>query len=343
MARLRANPARSPSTAHRLKVQLAVRVSVLMPVYNAERYVGEAIASILAQTFPDFELVVVDDGSTDGTAEVLDACGDPRMRRYRNEGNLGIPATRNLSLSLARGEYVAWMDADDRSLPERLARQVEFMDAHPEIVSLSTGICTIDEAGQAVRQFRIVAAPEAVRGRLLLENCLGTNGCVMVRTAVIRGLGGYRPVVAEDYDLFLRLTDWQPCACSLSEYLYEYRVHSDSDMGRRSSAYEMAPLILQHSARMRRAMAPDPVASMTAADFLAAAEDLAARTGALSRACRCTAEWAEALGRHAAGDRVGWLNHLARVLWLWPGYPPLWASLRSACRRRLRPEAARGR
>jgi len=112
------------------------KVTVLMPVYNAEKYVGEAIESILNQTFKDFEFLIINDGSTDKSLDVINSYSDPRIRVVNNETNLGLSPTLNKGIDLSNGEYIARMDADDISLPTRLLKQSVHMDKHPEI-----GIC----------------------------------------------------------------------------------------------------------------------------------------------------------------------------------------------------------
>ena len=110
------------------------RVTVFIPVYNAQAYIAEAIESVLAQTYSDFELLVIDDGSTDETASVI--CTfmyDPRIRVVSHIRNLGQPHTRNYGLELASGEYIAFLDADDRCVPERIERQVTYLDTHTDI------------------------------------------------------------------------------------------------------------------------------------------------------------------------------------------------------------------
>ena len=113
-----------------------------MSVYNGAKYLREAIDSVLAQTFSSFELIIVDDGSTDGTMEILNTYSDPRIRLIRNERNLGLAAARNRAFAAARGEFVAIHDADDASAPDRLAVQVSYFDAHPDVVLLgATALC----------------------------------------------------------------------------------------------------------------------------------------------------------------------------------------------------------
>ena len=112
------------------------RVSVFIPVYNREAYVGAAIESVLRQSFQDFEILLIDDGSTDLSVEVLRSYDDRRIRVVRNERNLGQPETRNRGLALARGQYVAMLDSDDVARPDRLSRQVAFLDRHQDCVEV---------------------------------------------------------------------------------------------------------------------------------------------------------------------------------------------------------------
>ena len=121
------------------------KISVVMPAYNAENYIREAIDSILAQTFRDFEFLIIDDGSTDHTVEIIRSYSDSRIRLYQNERNMGVAATLNRGLDLARGEYIARMDADDISLPERFAKQAAYMDAHPDVAVCGSNIILFSE------------------------------------------------------------------------------------------------------------------------------------------------------------------------------------------------------
>jgi len=112
------------------------KVTVLMPVYNGEKYLNEAIDSILGQTFKDFKFLIINDGSTDGTADILKSYKDSRIKVTNNEKNIGLTKSLNKGLKMAKSEYIARMDADDISLPTRLQKQVEFMDSHPKV-----GVC----------------------------------------------------------------------------------------------------------------------------------------------------------------------------------------------------------
>lgn len=184
------------------------RVTVLMPVFNGTRYLAEAIDSILTQTFNDFELLIVDDGSTDDSRAIVEVCPDPRIRLVCNDGNRGLIYSLNRGISLARGEYIARMDADDICLPERLEQQVALLDADPDLAAVGTPVMFIDCAGTACGAWkddrRTPGWPE-IRRRLPRANCLAHPG-MTVRRSIMTAYG-YDPrrKGAEDYDLWLRM------------------------------------------------------------------------------------------------------------------------------------------
>jgi glycosyltransferase involved in cell wall biosynthesis len=121
------------------------RITVLMPVYNGEKYLREAIDSIFNQTFTDFEFLIVDDGSTDNSVEIINSYQNSRINLVKNDKNEGLVYTLNRGLSLAKGEYIARMDCDDISLPERLKKQIDFLDSNSEIAVVGTWIKVINE------------------------------------------------------------------------------------------------------------------------------------------------------------------------------------------------------
>jgi len=207
------------------------KVSVLMPVYNGERYVREALESILAQTFTDYEFIIVDDGSTDGTPFILAeyARQDPRIVLLTNGANRGLVATLNRGLEAARGQYIARMDADDVSLPERLARQVAYLDQHPEVGVLGTNVAYIDSEGRFLNGGR-PKDPQPLSPTLLqwllLWRCAIYHPTVMLRRSILAETGlAYDPAFrhAEDRDLWTRLAPYTLIA-SLPEVLVYYRV-----------------------------------------------------------------------------------------------------------------------
>jgi len=215
------------------------KVTVFIPVHNREHYIRVAINSILAQTFNDFELIVVDDGSTDRTVEVLASYSDPRLRVVRHSQNLGIPAARNRGLELARGEYIALLDSDDHAYPVRLARQVKFLDANPEITQTGSWCSFMDSDGNMLDKVRRQPLkPEDIHAHLLFH-CPVINRTVMARTAALRQIG-YDPEFprCQDYDMHSRLVIAGHELANVPEILVCGREHAGrftgqtSDLGR---------------------------------------------------------------------------------------------------------------
>lgn len=200
------------------------RLSVLMSVYNGARHVPAAARSILEQTFDDFEFVIVDDGSTDETAAILADLEDRRVRLLANTTNLGLPASLNRGLEVCQGEYIARMDADDLSEPERLVEQVTFLDAHPGVAAVGSAAILIDQDDEVVRTLDLPCEPEAVRRHLVERGNALVHGSVTLRAEVLRVVGGYREPfrLAQDYDLWLRLCERSDLA-NLAEPLYRLR------------------------------------------------------------------------------------------------------------------------
>ena len=130
------------------------KVSVVMSVYNGERYLSEAIESILQQTFTDFEFIIVDDGSTDGTGSILGNCTDSSIVHLRNRENIGLTRALNRGLEVASGEFVARQDVDDVSFPSRLARQVSYLEKNPSVGVLGTQMEMVDESKRVVRTYK---------------------------------------------------------------------------------------------------------------------------------------------------------------------------------------------
>jgi glycosyltransferase involved in cell wall biosynthesis len=207
-----------------------VTVSVLMPVYNTERYVGQAVQSILDQTFQDFELVAVDDGSTDRSADVVGRYAEQDARiRFVCAAHRGLTATRNETLDRAKGRYVAVMDADDISLPDRLARQVEYLDTHPECVLVGCRVQLMDPAGRPLRVVNVETTHAEIEGaNLSFDRFIANNG-YMARRQAVCDVGRYRQEfpLAEDRDLYLRLAERGRLA-NIPGVLYKYRQHLNS-------------------------------------------------------------------------------------------------------------------
>lgn len=182
------------------------KVTVLMSVYNGEKYLREAIESILNQTYTDFEFLLINDSSTDKSMEILQSYNDPRIRIITNEKNLGLTKSLNKGLELARGEYVARMDADDISLPERLERQVNYLNENSKTGVLGTNVQYIDEFGKLHEIQRWPEKDALIKWNLCFFNPIA-HPTVMMRLDLIKKIAGYDEniVYAQDYDLWVRL------------------------------------------------------------------------------------------------------------------------------------------
>ena len=220
-------------------------ISVIMPVWNSERYVAEAIESILGQTFADFELLLVDDGSTDATPDILRRYekADPRVRiLWQAHG--GIVAGLNRGLREARGELIARMDADDVALPERFATQIAFLQSHPSCVVAGTAMINIDPNGAPIDTQETETDPDLLLRNLLLLNPAPKSGIahptVMMRRGDAEAVGGYRAEFdsVEDVDLWLRLAE-RGSLGNLPAVLLRYRLH-EASVSHRRQAYQSA-------------------------------------------------------------------------------------------------------
>ena len=180
-------------------------VSVLMSVHNGAPWVRDAVTSVFAQTLADLELIVIDDGSTDATPELLASLRDPRLHVERR-ARQGLTLALNRALELGQAPLLARLDADDLALPERLARQRQYLDAHPDVGLLGTGAREVDEAGREVAVVRPPVDDAAIRRVLIRANPF-VHSSVMMRRAALDRAGGYDPSfpVAQDYDLWMRL------------------------------------------------------------------------------------------------------------------------------------------
>jgi glycosyltransferase involved in cell wall biosynthesis len=203
-----------------------------MTVYNTETYLRQAVDSILAQTFSDFELIVIDDGSSDGSTDILKdyAARDSRVR-LTSRPNTGIVRAANEGVAQARGKYLARMDSDDAAVPERFGKQVDYLDAHGECVLLGSRVMVMDPYGSPVSQSAQKLTHEEIDRELLTSGggWAVVQPSAMMRTEAVRAVGGYRGSVnmSEDHDLFLRLAERGKVA-NLAEPLLWYRRHYKS-------------------------------------------------------------------------------------------------------------------
>ncbi|MCY3867893.1 MAG: glycosyltransferase family 2 protein [Chloroflexi bacterium] len=211
-------------------------VSVVMPVYNGERFLAEAIESILGQTFREFEFLIVDDGSQDGSAAISRSYAerDRRIRCIQLGKNQGEAGARNAGIAAAEGRFVAMMDCDDVSLPERLQLQFDFLDANCEIGAIGVGNQVVNEDLSPLFDYRLPPCHALILLSMLFGETAIARNSIMLRRELIIASGGYNPEfeVATDYEFFLRIV-WQVRMryASLKTILYLYRQHEASIMG----------------------------------------------------------------------------------------------------------------
>jgi hypothetical protein len=197
-----------------------------MPAYNTERYILQSVQSVLGQTFEDFELLVIDDCSTDGTAKILSSIDDRRLRVLRNERNLGVVGSLNHGMGQARGRYIARIDADDLCLPTRFAKQKTYLDLHPDVVMVGTEMSVLD--GGQVRRSRLPPDPDPMmlHWQFYISNPVG-HPSMMFRAAAVKLLDSYLREVfqyAEDFDFSHRMLGLGSIAV-VPEFLVVYRRH----------------------------------------------------------------------------------------------------------------------
>ena len=205
--------------------------SVLLPAFNAKAHIGAAIRDILAQAFRDFELLVVDDGSTDGTSECVAKFSDPRLRLIRLPSNQGLVAALNAGLQEARGKWIARQDADDRSRRYRLAKQARLISENPDTVLVYSQARLIDAHGLWRGRLRPPLEDSGLRWDFCFRNPIPHTSAVFPLHLVREDLGGYRNCKAcEDYDLWSRLMRHGKAVGS-PETLVSYRNHAASIMG----------------------------------------------------------------------------------------------------------------
>lgn len=215
-----------------------VPVSVVMTVFNGERFVSEAITSILHQTFRDFEFIVVDNQSTDRTPEIVSSFNDPRIIFIRNEKNLGQTKALNVGIRHSRGQYIARMDADDAAYPERLEVQFEFLEKNPTIGAVGSWCVDINANGKPIRRVKVPTDPVIIKAYLLASGnlttwCL-THPTMMIRRMVLDDAGLYHEPngqadgYPQDYELWSRISARYPIG-NIGRPLLKYRILSNSE------------------------------------------------------------------------------------------------------------------
>ena len=234
-------------------------VSVVMAVFDGERYIREAIDSILGQSFRDFEFIIINDGSTDNTAGILQQYAqlDERLLVFQQE-NRGLIAALNRGCGQARGKYIARLDADDVSVPDRFEKQVDFLDRHPAVAVLGGAIKLINPKGALIGEWRYPVDDRQIKEELLRTNCL-CHPAIMMRKDAFDATEGYRRPFrhAEDYDLWLRMAERFELA-NLPDILLYYRVHAGQVSPKNLSQQVFSALAAEAAARIRRDTGQDP-------------------------------------------------------------------------------------
>lgn len=208
-------------------------ISVVMAVYNGEKYLAEAIESVLAQTCQDFEFIIIDDASTDGTVEILQyyCSADQRISITRNAENAGLGCSLQKGISLARGQFIARMDADDRSRSDRFMRQIRFLGEHPEILASGGDFELISQDGVSQGKTECPKNPEIMRWRMLLgSGMIIHHGNTMFRREFFEKFGIYADLrAAQDFELWSRLFYLKPLPlANMEESQYFSRQHGEA-------------------------------------------------------------------------------------------------------------------
>jgi glycosyltransferase involved in cell wall biosynthesis len=199
-------------------------VSVTIPVYNAEKYLKETIESILNQTYKYFELIIVNDASTDGSKELILSFKDPRILYLENSENSGIVYTRNHCLRYATGKYIAILDADDIALPTRLEKQVEFLESHSDYGYCGSYYEVVDSNGNFTVRIKVPSNSSEIKSFLLFNNCFCHSSVMIRRELIADSMFTHGYDIIEDYEMAYRLSRTTKLA-NLPEFIVKYRVH----------------------------------------------------------------------------------------------------------------------
>ncbi len=201
-------------------------LSIIMPLLNTERYVGLAIQSILTQSYTDFELIIVNDASSDSSLEIVQSFKDERIRIFSNVRNQGIVFSRNLGLNAAQGRYIAPFDSDDIAMPCKFRKQLDFLNSHPDFGMIGTWARMIDEEGTVLnRKWKLSASPKHIPAIMLFRNYFVQSSLLIRREAIPEG--GYAAgfEIGEDYNMWNQVIRKHK-VWNYPEYLVQYRIHN---------------------------------------------------------------------------------------------------------------------
>ncbi|MFM5906545.1 MAG: glycosyltransferase [Novosphingobium sp.] len=304
-------------------------ITVAMSVYNGERFLAPAIESVLAQTFTDFEFLILDDGSRDSTRSIIEdhARRDSRIRPIIRE-NKGLIVSLNQMVADARAPLIARMDADDICLPQRFARQLEFLNGHPEYGVIGSWCEDIDENGRpwpAATQHRHPTDHASFVAAIELGRPLLCHPAVMFRRDLVQSVGGYHAAFrhCEDLDLWLRLASITGIA-SLPEQLVKYRHYAEQVSSRHATEQQIGAAVARLAYRERLSGRPDPTADLERLPELDGLDALFVREG-VSRQVR--AEVAPGLLYSSAGLKGDGFDLVLRFLREGGGHAGMWRTV----------------
>lgn len=208
------------------------KITVLMAVYNGQKYLGQAIESVLSQTFSNFEFFVINDASTDESLKIIQSYNDPRIKIINNDQNLGLTKSLNIGLRQALGKYVARQDADDISLPKRLEKQYKYLESNPEVVLIGSWAEVIDETGKIIGYKKKAIDPDVIKFDIIIANPI-LHSSIFFRREEILQSGGYNEnyKFAQDFELYCRLIKKYKII-NFPEILIQFRLHPQSIWGK---------------------------------------------------------------------------------------------------------------
>lgn len=203
-------------------------ISIVLPVFNSEKFIADSIQSLINQTFTDFELIIIDDGSKDQSVSIIKSFKDSRIQLVQNDKNRGIAFSRNMGLKMAKGKYYAPFDSDDLALPEKLEKQFNFLEKHTEFGMIGSWARLIDANGKFLKtKWKLSANPETIPSILLFKNYFAQPALLIRKTAIPEG--GYSPhlEIGEDYLMWFDIAGrWK--VWNLPEYLINIRINPES-------------------------------------------------------------------------------------------------------------------
>lgn len=233
-------------------MNMSPAVTILMSVYNGDKYLREAIDSILNQTFNDFEFIIINDASTDKTKDILDSYEDKRIKIINNTENIGLTKSLNIGIKSSNGRYIARMDADDISLPERLETEKRFLDQNKNIGMVGTYYYFISSDGKIIETITLPTDNKELQEKLIEQNQFG-HGTVMFRSECIYKIGPYREEFkySQDYDFWLRISEVYEIA-NIPIPLYKWRLNKGSISANKKIEQDIYASLARELANERR-------------------------------------------------------------------------------------------